>query len=1776
MESPMKQAAKLLQNKKGGYRKLAVFLCLALLVTAGTVTAFVLHGQAQEHTRRVLQCTAVHQHTEDCYPDGDISAEPVCGLADFVVHTHNDDCYNEQGELVCTIGELEAHTHSEEEGCYTRPLICGLEEIAAHAHTADCYAEADKELACGQEERPAVEAVEGHTHTEACYEIPRTLICGEEERPAVEPVAAVEGDPGHAHSEACYDENGELVCGEEERDPVEPVAAVEGDPGHTHTDECYSSGEPVLVCGKEEAEPVEGDPGHTHTPECYTVKEGALPACGLEETEGHTHTEECYGEPELICQKAEIELHTHTDECYETHTVTVDGEEVEEKVLICGKLQIEEHTHTEETCFVIETLTPEEVEQLETETQQPEVVELQQVYENENLRVIVDYDSTALLPEDAAIRLVSAAAPQPVLDASQMVVPEAPAEPAEGEPAAGEPTGEPEPAAAGEPSAPAEPETPTEPEPSAPAAPETPAEPEPSAPAEPETPTEPEPSAPAAPETPAEPEPSAPAEPAEGGADLVRAGFVAADGREWLPASTVTYTVQYLLEGQPAGEPVQYTFTPGSSLPSFAAAIARFTQTVETDEFIVTASYTALANLPAEAQLRASLITGQEQLDQYTAQYREAVSSSKAQLQALLDIGFWVGEGEQAAEVQPAAPVAITVQLLGEDGLPAGAPLMVVHFGQNGAEVIESKADEEGAAAFKMNSFSPVGIGQVPESDEEGRALLGEGNGTFEWTDPNGLYHVTFQVNGVIAPKTEEPAAPEAPEGEAGEPPAPEGEGETPAPEGEGETPAAPETPEGEPPAPEGEEGETPAAPETPEGEPAGEPEGEEGEEGEPPATEGETPAAIDTANIPVATASLLSFTVETVGEEDAAYAAYAQAAQQDAGELLNLAVMRYSLSYGGVEMDLSNCEIKVTVTPTAQVQTAAGAYNQAQLEEYEQMCEEDDGLVMSEDGTVMLPAPEPELGVLFSAYAPAENAEAVLSTQGTIVVGEDAVAGEPVPAVANFALPLDQQPAGIEIAAPPQTEGALPGVNGDTPLLDTESANALRPAQQGLLEDSVTFTITPASRSAAPPQARDTVATTITGQPNPTFTVEYYANLTVLDTNGNSASELKIIDTSGGTLPKNGDAITFKSIYVYNSGSKKGQIKTKVEQMPVYASREFQYVRAPSLIYFNDLRENPGYKLVAIWIKKAGSASWKEISVKKLSDVHFTNREGMDGYITITQGATIRLVYDTLSPQPKPVDAAFFDYNITEGKPKTIDGRKVLDAYNAGINKTDEDKIGDLRYAFGNSNMGTAFGTQKWKNNKKSNELNKFNEANRNNGGYGCTFSLVTGMKENGTEVVFRKGITSPAKLFANGKQHGRQQYSGSLQFIRVGDTYTLTSVSVQDCAGAKNLHKFNNPKVPSDGHVYPHIWTNNFWPMDKAKNAVDPMFGKVVSGSYNSYNRDYSRYNGKPGAQGTTVAQVPPSDDGLAHNSYFGMRYAVSFTLSERYIGPLEYYFFGDDDMWVFLTDDKGNSQLVCDIGGVHSSVGEYINLWDYIDGTKENHRECKYTLTFFYTERGASGSTCWMQFTLPSVETLDPGVPDAELGGLTVKKTVKRQVNGGKPEEVDNGETFRFTIKLTDANGNHLPDAYAYKKYGADGKEIVAEADLIVFDGATFYLKNGERIEVEYLPIGTQYTITEDTQVHNGTSMVDSNYVYTTSTSLNGGTPEERLTYTGTISKSSKESVDTVEFINAYHAYELPKTGGLPSIAYTGAGAVLVMLAAAAYAQRRRKKTADSSAK
>lgn len=131
----------------------------------------------------------------------------------------------------------------------------------------------------------------------------------------------------HQHTDECYTQ--QLICGIEAQEEQEGQESVQG---HVHTGECYGEVE-TLVCDQPESG------GHTHTETCYDA-EGAL-TCGQEESEGHTHTAECYAvESVLTCGQEEgqpeaAQPHVHTEACYGP-------------VLTC---ELEEHTHTD-ACYV--------------------------------------------------------------------------------------------------------------------------------------------------------------------------------------------------------------------------------------------------------------------------------------------------------------------------------------------------------------------------------------------------------------------------------------------------------------------------------------------------------------------------------------------------------------------------------------------------------------------------------------------------------------------------------------------------------------------------------------------------------------------------------------------------------------------------------------------------------------------------------------------------------------------------------------------------------------------------------------------------------------------------------------------------------------------------------------------------------------------------------------------------------------------------------------------------------------------------------------------------------------------------------------------------------------------------------------------------------------------------------------------------------------------------------------------------------------------------------
>lgn len=529
-----------------------------------------------------------------------------------------------------------------------------------------------------------------------------------------------------------------------------------------------------------------------------------------------------------------------------------------------------------------------------------------------------------------------------------------------------------------------------------------------------------------------------------------------------------------------------------------------------------------------------------------------------------------------------------------------------------------------------------------------------------------------------------------------------------------------------------------------------------------------------------------------------------------------------------------------------------------------------------------------------------------------------------------------------------------------------------------------------------------------------------------------------------------------------------------------MYTDNQFEYIKSPNPSYINKLIDSPSYTLAQLWVLKEGKRSDSENQADwdvydNPGSVHFTNREGVTGgnVVYIHDDTVIRLVYDT-NEAKENFPANFYDYDISDGQNANGSWRTGITGINAASNygtSREHDQKWDSYanvLAFGNANCGTGMGYSAF----DGLFLNKFSTTYTNGAIkkdldlFGCTFRIAEGLEDG--KIVYNPWIVAP-KLFNDGDASGKHTYAGSsLGFSRVGDTYTLSSASVNGGGSVDGLQNFFNPS-PSAGTIHKHIFTNDFWPLDATQNT-DPHFGQY--GQSVTF-AGFDNVEGKPWYTTPQNGTFPGSDDGKGHNSFFGMQYAVEFTLTADYVGPLEYYFFGDDDMWVFL-----DNKLVCDLGGVHSSVGEYVNLWDYL---KENGRTESetHTLTFFYTERGASGSTCYMNFTLPSVSGVNIEQKTSDL-------EVRKQVVGQDESNPD----FEFNIRFYDQNGNPVLDDYAYTKYDKDGKEL--SGNLVVHDGDTFTLKDGQYVRIRYLPFGLRYTITE--KAVNG---------YTVSSTINGVT-------------------------------------------------------------------------
>lgn len=319
---------------------------------------------------------------------------------------------------------------------------------------------------------------------------------------------------------------------------------------------------------------------------------------------------------------------------------------------------------------------------------------------------------------------------------------------------------------------------------------------------------------------------------------------------------------------------------------------------------------------------------------------------------------------------------------------------------------------------------------------------------------------------------------------------------------------------------------------------------------------------------------------------------------------------------------------------------------------------------------------------------------------------------------------------------------------------------------------------------------------------------------------------------------------------------------------------------------------------------------------------------------IYVTEDAKFRVYYKPVE-STKDGSVKFYDYTV-----KPSDGTlginadsnyKLFGTTNANKNRFSISEVGSIA-------GGTAKGKQV---NAYTGRLITDADGNIKTGG--AVEGIVTGLTADYSDVVFGKNyagytIDDP-NVFNNKSVPGKTIYSDfKLSFSKIGDRYTL-----------ENVRNANNEIVANSG--------TSFYPLDKVYEGV---IGTDLANTGNS-----------------ASAQIK-------HNDFFAMRYDVNFTIGD-YVGPLNYMFSGDDDLWVILDGEK----VVIDLGGIHNCLTKSVDLWNFIKDANGNYDKNKeHTLTIIYMERGAYDSDCRMNFTLPNAtitEVVD--VPKTNIDILKV---------------------------------------------------------------------------------------------------------------------------------------------------------------------------------------------
>lgn len=427
-------------------------------------------------------------------------------------------------------------------------------------------------------------------------------------------------------------------------------------------------------------------------------------------------------------------------------------------------------------------------------------------------------------------------------------------------------------------------------------------------------------------------------------------------------------------------------------------------------------------------------------------------------------------------------------------------------------------------------------------------------------------------------------------------------------------------------------------------------------------------------------------------------------------------------------------------------------------------------------------------------------------------------------------------------------------------------------------------------------------------------------------------------VENMDGSVDKNGNVefeTTHFSTYVIVDNKRDGKITVTVEH--------YDGTTSPATkIYADDVRElTIGQKVDC---KKA--TNW-DISRVELVTSSGTSTV-QEGEFNVAEDATVKVYYtpETVNFVGVPT---FYDYTVKAGESEGT-YYSINQKSNYGDKKDKEKKL-----TMGEAKQNYLYYQYNW--------LKDGHSVNTWTGSAAVITGLLKGLDEEGN-VEFNypdPGFFTNSDLLAGSSTDNylRKVYTDyTLNFERSGDTYTLTGVT--DGQGTNVTEQYALDRTNKSG--------KNFFPLDSVASKKEGAYTKKTDS---------------------------PIDDGdnKTHNYYFGMRYDIKFKLGD-YVGPLNYSFTGDDDMWVVL-DGK---TVVIDLGGIHNAATATVNLWDHLlkenqDKTQltDTQKKKEHTLTILYMERGAGASNCYMNFTIPNA-TISQQVTTEALGKLTFNKVNK----------------------------------------------------------------------------------------------------------------------------------------------------------------------------------------